>query len=326
MQTKKFREITLLTLPVLAIAALAPGAHWLDNWRAARAVPRVNAFALRPVTAWEASQGATVGYTANTVVPDNGGPFWSGNIEVRGARGESFASDTPAWNLAGVPNDDHYPGDSVASDDIGSADNTSGGTMKLRGGLKWKRIAGSRANVWAKVSLWSDDAAPTRHVEKAREFKLHNDIALPPLRVLRRANFKLEKVQMITSDGEKFGLSHQIIFLIRRLGPSPKPAPDFVSFDLWNLWKLNSNRGKPNFSPRFDSRSDGQRSQELTAVNMDFAESAPLLRGTPAHLNGPLFISDGWPQNVRVELPQGLPGNLGTVELPFSAQLAPLPK
>ena len=46
----------------------------------------------------------------------------------------------------------------------------------------------------------------------------------------------------------------------------------------------------------------------------------------PAHLIGPLSIDDGWPQNARVELPQGLPSTPGTVNLPFRATLAPLPK
>ena len=144
---RKIREIALLLVPVAALALVVPGAHWFNNWRAARAVPRIEACTLRPATAWEASQGATVGYTARTIVPDNGGPFWSGGIELRNALGEHWTSDETGWESIAVSSDDDHPDDGVASADIGSADNTSGETMELRGGLKWPRISKNGTSV-----------------------------------------------------------------------------------------------------------------------------------------------------------------------------------
>ena len=236
---RKSREIALLLVPVAALVALVPGARFINNWRVARAVPRVNACITRPATAWEASQGATVGYTANTVVRDTGGPFWSGGIEIRNARGEHWASDSSNWNSVAVASDDNYPDDGVASVDVGSADNTSGETMELRGGLNWPRIAASGASVRAQVSVWPDDQAPQRHIEATRDFTLRNSIAPPPLLALRRANFHLEKVRLTTSDyGKGFGLNHQFSFVIRRSRPLQRQSPDFISFDLWQLWKI----------------------------------------------------------------------------------------
>ena len=81
---RKFREIALLMVPVVAVAAIVPGARTFGNWREANKVPRIESFVLRAPTGWEASRGATVGYTARTVVPDNGGLAPS-NFATRGA-------------------------------------------------------------------------------------------------------------------------------------------------------------------------------------------------------------------------------------------------
>ncbi len=319
---RKIKEIVLLLVPVAALAVLVPGVRWFNNWRA---VPRIEMCILRPATAWEASQGATVGYTARTVTPDAGGPFWSGGIEIRNARGESWASDAPGWGKIAVPSDDDYPDDGVASDDIGSADNRSGGTMELRGGLKWKRVAEKDASVQAEISLWPnvDDGAPY-HVEKTRIFTLQNEVAPPRFKALRRSNFQLEKVQLTTSDcGQGCGLSHRLEFLLERSSSIPKPSLCVSSVGQGKLSFNANNQVLPIISALED---DWFKPGRMMSITMTYDENTPSLRDQPAHFIGLLSIDDGWPQEIRVELPQGLPTQIGTINLPFTAPLAPLPK
>ena len=171
MKRKSLREIALLMAPVVALAALVPSAQVFNNWRAAHQVPRVESCFLRAPTAQEISQGATVGYTARWVVPDTGGPFWSGTIELSNGKGEQWESGTPAWNRVAVASAEHS-WDNPDFFSPGNADNRNGVTVELRGGLKWAQIAGRAQQVRMKISLWPADGAYARQVQATRVFTL----------------------------------------------------------------------------------------------------------------------------------------------------------
>ncbi len=175
---RKLKEIAWLTVPIVALAALVPGARLFFDWRDAHQVPRVESCVLRAPTAREASHGASVGYTARWVVPDTGGPFWSYAIEISNANGELWTSNTPAWNRVAVASDerDWANPDAIAP---GNADNRNGVTVELRGGLKWKRIAGNAKSVRVKISLWPNDGACAPQVRAARIFTLEKPKQTP---------------------------------------------------------------------------------------------------------------------------------------------------
>ena len=168
---RKLREIALLPVGVAAVVALVLGVRWLADWRAARAVPRVETCYLRAPKPKEARQGADVGYSARVVVPDTGGPFWAYKIEFSNADGERWINGTPAWKRTVVANAER---DWANPDFIepGNADNRNGVTMELSGGFKWKRVAGKNASVQAEISLYPEDGPLRAQVEAARVFIL----------------------------------------------------------------------------------------------------------------------------------------------------------
>lgn len=168
---RKLKEIAWLLVPILALAALVPGARWCFDWREVHQIPRVESCVLRAPTMLEASHGASVGYTARWVVPYTGGPFWSYAIEISNANGEHWTSGTPAWNRVAVASDERDWVNAYAIPP-GNADNRNGVTMELGGGLKWKQIVGNAKSVRVKISLWPDDGASPPQVQEARVFTL----------------------------------------------------------------------------------------------------------------------------------------------------------
>ena len=168
---RKAREIALLLVPVAAVAFVVPSARLVNNWRAARAVPRVEACYLRKPTPGEVRLGADVGYTTRVVVPDTGGPFWAYKIELSNADGAHWVNGTPAWSRVVVASRERdWPNpDFIAP---GNADNRNGVTMEITGGFKWKRVAGKNAKVQAKISLYPDDGISRLQVQAMRIFTL----------------------------------------------------------------------------------------------------------------------------------------------------------
>ena len=194
--------------------------------------------------------------------------------------------------------------------------------MEFYGGLKWKRIAPNGADVHAGISVSPDASAFQWHVAETRDYMLRNHVPPPPLTSLRRSNFHLEKVRLTTRVTGST-LEHRFTFLVGDTPQSRQQPPDFSCF---NLWKLSFNAGNRTFLSKFDIQDDVHPPRGMTAVAIRFDENTPSLRGQPSHLTGPFSIDDGWPQDIRIELPQGLPATPGTVSLPFCATLAPLPK
>lgn len=173
---RKTREIALLLVPVAALAAVVPGVRFVNNWREAHRIPRVEACYLRKPTPDEARHGADVGYTVRFVEPDSGGPFWSDEIDFSNANGEHWISGTPAWNRIVVAsaerdwcNPDFFT--------CGNADNLNGGTTEFTGAFKWKNIAGKNSTIRAEISLLPDESAHLGQVKTSRVFALSKPLS-----------------------------------------------------------------------------------------------------------------------------------------------------
>ena len=174
---RKWKEIALLTVPIIAIAVLIPVVPLFRKWWEANKIPRVEACYLRAPTPDEARHGADVGYTVRFVEPDSGGPFWADKIDFSNANGGHWINGTPAWNrivVASAERDWCNP-DSFS---CGDADNGNGGTTEITGGFKWKNIAGKNASIRAEISLLPDESAHLGQVKTSREFILSKPSSL----------------------------------------------------------------------------------------------------------------------------------------------------
>lgn len=316
---RKLKEIAWLLVPVMALAAIVPGAHWYANRHKVSKVPRIESCYLRVPTAWEAYNGAKVGFTARVVAPsaNASGLMWDDYAEISNARGEHWRSDRPSWNSIVVAG--NYK--ACALDDDGAD------TNELIGGLNWQRIVGADASAQAQVVICTQTSSGSMQGQAARSFTLSNPIASPPLASMRHFNFRLKRVELQTSSGAA-GRTHRFVFWVRCLDSTATTPPYAGKSGDWKLrFKASGNPTGLDFGGGFTCRTAAPDEQGLVAATMQFNENVGFsVLQKQLYAGGLLSINGGWPQRIRIELPQGLPHSEFFLNLPFTATLAPSPK
>lgn len=304
---RKTKEIAWLTVPVVVLAAIVPGARLMDNWREAHEVPRIEACDVRAPTAWESYQGVKVVYTSRVVTPIETAPNlyqWRSRCEIRNEAGQSWTYDSNWQKVSLAEVSSQFERDDTHINEY-------------RCGLRWSEIVGSGKTARVHFSLARETVAGAPIGPKVeRDFVAQTLPTRSPLSSLRRWNFQLEKVE--------FKTPYTFVFWIRRFDAASRTR---FEVNTGGNWQLRSNRGKG--ETRYVSNGYGYTPtarESQVSVEMPVEGNVALLRGQPAHFGGLLSVDNGWPQNIRVELPQGVPAKPGTLNLPFRAKLAPLPK
>ncbi len=307
---RKIKEIALISVPVVALALVVPGARWYSHWREMNKVPRIDSFELRAPTPWEAYNGAEVGYTSRMVAPrvDDSETFMDMSMEFRNEKGRRWNSATAIWkNIA-----------------VAEEFDREGNVWEARGGLRWKKIIGAGETARVHVAF-TEKSYQQILSTAAHDFVLKNNIKT--VAEVTQSNFTIEKIQW-KSLGMARG-SEQIHELVVDVKRTNSAASGRASIYCSNEWKLISNSGEwtwleydvsPTHS-NFDA--DG-----VAQLKVSFLENSKL-RGQPSRVTGTLSVDGGRPQDLRIDLPNGIPKQLAkgfeTTEPTFRTALAPMP-
>ena len=319
---RKIREIALLLVPVAALAAVVPGARLINDWREARELrvptrPRIEACYLRAPTAWEAFNGAKVAFTARTAAPATAalsGVHWRSTMEFRNDAGRVWNTDRNSVEQYLIESGQYVVG------------NESITTSESTGGLRWQKLLGGSDQLYVRVLLQKQNSTLKVLDGITRDFVFKNPPTPRLLASLRSSNFALQKVELRTKT-EGNVLEQRFIFWVKRSGEPFVTYPDSNSSGDWKL-SLNAYDYNNPFvdTVGFMGTATLPKADGTASIEQFFSDDMPYFRGKPAHLTGLISFNDGWPQQIRVELPHGLPAKIGTVNLPFTATLAPLPK
>ena len=334
MKHKKLREIAFLTLPILALMASVPIITWFahnraeaERKRAARqewyhpTKMRIELCELRAASAFDAYRGNDAELWTRSVAPVPPATpeiHWRTVIEVRDLYGvpvETYGRGSYGWNPpqdARQVREESHP-------------------------LNLNDILGEADSAHAHVTFEKTDANGLTLKNIARDFTLKRP-KIVPLASRRVSNFTIEKIGLQTkNEGGKLRYTFTFAFAARdrKFGDNPWLYSD-------KAWVVAAKDGSGSISMRpfqhTGSNPDKQgkttlrETCDITDIDGQFAAHAySELVGTlppkPATMDLLLSGDSGWPQNIHIELPRGLPLPGGKpVNLPFRATLAPLPK
>ena len=318
---RSFPKVALLLLPIAVVIALLPVLRRTADVRVEKIEEirptRINIVSceLQKPTTWEAFRGADTTLVARIVEPKalGSGLVTRVFVEISDQAGRK-------WLMNGPPVKDVAPGSFVAA----SREEEFAEATALRMGLKWSAIVGKNGAIDAKITkqfLKDSDSEKVVH-GTSRTFSLSQPVAAAPLASLRVSNYTLRKVTLQTvRDGNRLMRTLSLTVRVPQLPPASVPNSGRAGF-----FEIRLNTGEKldvtdlgSVTSQTDARGDA-------IIKMDFADDSPRYRAKPASTGGLFSFDNGWPQDVQIKLPQGLPATPGTIILPFKTTLAPLPK
>lgn len=297
---RKVREIALLTLPVVAIALVVPGARWLADEGEANKVPRIESFELRAPTPLERFMGADAGFRARLVAPEtkDSDRFMDLRMQIRNEAGQMWNSQGKNWAQITRKSRMNFPVEGSSK------------SWDVESGLDWKTVVGAGKTVSVNVVFEEQDSATAQVFSRAsRAFVLtnHLPIAPPP----DRTDFVIERVDVVSQVSQR-GIEneyeHKFTITTRSAATAGASAKASRTFGSWTMdWYLQPQAGQKAVRLDFVSLGDLANPDaargNATQSELLLLEYAPALRGRRCLVSGVLSIDQGWPQRIDIELP-----------------------
>lgn len=329
----RIKEIAIISLPVIAIALAVPLFTFISRNRAhqehliaqrqERLHPtklQIESCKIKASTDWDAYHGHDATLWTRSVAPippPKPEKMWRNIIEISDIYG------TPVATLG----EDNGCGWSAPEGDAQ--------VQQSQESLDQSEIFGDAKTVKARVSFEQTDDNCLTLQSISRDFVLQR-IKSVPLASRRRSEFTIKKIG-ITPGVRGGAMEYRFTFTFAALDARFVQSPSLIA----DGWVVKPRDGSGFIQLQsFGYSGGGIEKDGTTTFGMTFsptksegdfanygvAQINAKLPRKPAQINVLLSADSGWPQQVHIELPQGLPPAGGkSANLPFRATLAPIP-